>query len=227
MLQEIRPPPPCERYPIVRRSELRLLAIAGPPVLDPARLPDACAAAEAGGVTAIQLRVKQLPAARIMELALRLRERLTIPLYVNDRADIALACGADGVHVGAEDLPPSAVRALAGDTLCIGVSVGAEEEVARALREGADYWSIGSIYRTATKADAGTPIGIDGFRTLSASAPEGMTVIAIGGIDAGRVTEVLEAGADGVAVSQAVFGAPDVERSARALRRAIERSLGA
>ncbi len=211
----------------MNRSELRLLAIAGPPVLDHARLLDACVRAEAGGVTAIQLRVKQLPAARIMDLAVRLRRELTIPLYVNDRADIAIASGAHGVHVGADDLPPSAIRALAGDALRVGVSVGNQEEVARALREGADYWSIGSIYRTGTKPDAGSPIGIDGFQSLSASAPEGMIVIAIGGINAGNVGNVLEAGADGVAVSQAVFGASDVERTAQALRRAVDASLGA
>jgi thiamine-phosphate diphosphorylase len=173
-------------------------------------------------VTAVQLRAKHLPAARLLELTEELHSTLTIPVYVNDRADVALAGGARGVHVGAEDLSPIAVRAFAGDALRIGVSVGTEEEAARVLNSEVDYWSIGSIYQTGTKIDAGEPIGPTGFRELSARAPRGMTIIAIGGITAANAGEVLDAGADGVAVSSAVFGAADVERAARTLRTTID-----
>jgi thiamine-phosphate diphosphorylase len=145
-----------------------------------------------------------------------------VPVYVNDRADIALAAGAHGVHVGAEDLTPSAVRDLAGDALRVGVSVGNEEEAARALVEAADYWSIGSVFATGTKPDAGDPIGTEGFRVLADHAPEGMTVIAIGGITADNVAMVMGAGAEGVAVSRGIFGAPDPESSARAIRKAVD-----
>ena len=210
----------------MKNPELRLLAIAGPPVLEISEIVDACLAAEAGGVTAVQLRVKQLPAARVLQLAESLRRALAIPLWVNDRADVALACGAYGVHVGTEDLTPSAIRDLAGDALRVGVSVGTDAEADRALLEDVDYWSIGSIYRTGTKPDAGEPIGTDGFRSLAARAPDGMTVIAIGGIEQVNITRVLQAGADGVAVSRAVFGEPDVEGAARAMRRAIEQATG-
>jgi thiamine-phosphate diphosphorylase len=147
---------------------------------------------------------------------------MTIPVYVNDRADVALAGGARGVHVGAEDLSPAAVRGFAGDALRIGVSVGTEEEAARVLGSEVDYWSIGSIFQTGTKLDAGEPIGPTGFGKLAARAPGGMTLIAIGGITTANVAEILDAGADGVAVSSAVFGVSDVERAARTLRNTID-----
>ena len=206
----------------VRHPDLRLLAIAGPPVIELANLVDACVAAEAGGVTAVQIRAKSAPAARLLELTEALCAALMIPVYVNDRADIALAAGAHGVHVGAEDLAPSAVRDFAGDALQVGVSVGNEEEAARALVEAADYWSIGSVFATGTKPDAGDPIGTGGFRALADRAPDGMTVIAIGGITADNVAAVMGAGADGVAVSRGIFGAANPERSARATRKAVE-----
>jgi thiamine-phosphate pyrophosphorylase len=208
-------------------DDVRLVAIAGPPLVDPSRLVDACCAAEAGGATAVQLRLKRLPAARLVELSEALRRALQIPVYVNDRADVALAAGAHGVHVGAEDLPPRAVRAFAGDALRIGISVGDEVEAAQALLEPVDYWSIGSVFATSTKPDAGTPIGPEGFHALAALAPKGMTVIAIGGIVLSNVNEVLAAGAHGVAVSRGVFGESEVEQAARRLRDAIDRSLPA
>ncbi len=206
-------------------DELRLLAIAGPPVLEPARLVDACRAAVEGGVTAVQLRVKQAPAAVLLHLTESLCSALPVPIWVNDRADVALAARAHGVHVGQDDLPPTAVQALAGEALRIGVSVGTPEEAAAALRSAVDYWSIGSIYATTTKPDAGAPIGAEGFRRLAGYAPADTPVIAIGGITAEKVSEILAAGAAGVAVSSAVFGVADVQQAARRLRDAVDRGL--
>jgi thiamine-phosphate pyrophosphorylase len=206
-------------------DELRLLAIAGPPVLEPARLVDACRVAVEGGVTAVQLRVKGAPAASLLHLAESLRATLPVPVWVNDRADVALAAGASGVHLGADDLPPAAVRALAGDALLVGVSVGTPEEAEAALRAPAHYWSIGSIYATTTKPDAGAPIGTEGFRRLASLAPEGMPVVAIGGITAENAGDVIAAGAVGVAVSGGVFGAADVRQAARRIRDAIDAAL--
>ena len=204
------------------RPDLRLLAIAGPPALEMRDVVPMCLRAADGGVTAVQLRIKEAPAAALLAVATELCARLEIPVWVNDRADVALAAGACGVHVGTEDIPPTAVRAFAGDGLLIGVSVGDRDEAARALAAEVDYWSIGALYATGTKLDAGAPIGPEGFRTLAASAPTGMTTIAIGGIGPDNVADVLAAGAHGVAVSQAVFGAPDVRRAARALRDIID-----
>jgi thiamine-phosphate pyrophosphorylase len=204
------------------RSDLRLLAIAGPPVLKLRDIVEMSRRAADGGVTAVQLRIKDVPAATLLEIATQLRAALTIPVWVNDRADVALAAGACGVHVGTGDIPPAAVRAFAGDRLQVGVSVGDEAEAAAARAAAADYWSIGALYATGTKPDAGTPIGPARFRALAALAPEGMTTIAIGGIGVENVAEVLAAGAHGVAVSQAVFAAGDVRRAAQSLRDVID-----
>lgn len=206
-------------------DELRLLVIAGPPVVEPARLVDACRAAVEGGATAVQLRVKHASAADLLHLTESLRAALAVAVWVNDRADVALAAGAYGVHLGAHDLPPTAVRALAGDALRVGVSVGTPQEAEAALRGEAAYWSIGSIYATTTKPDAGEPIGPAGFRRLASLAPSGMPVMAIGGISADNAGEVIRAGAVGVAVSSAVFGAGDVQEAARRMRDAVDDAL--
>lgn len=206
-------------------ADVRLLAIAGPPVLPPARLVDACRQAVAGGVSAIQLRWKEAPAGELLQLTEALLRAVPVPVYVNDRADVALAAGAHGVHLGADDAAPDAVRRLAPRPFRIGVSVGSAEEAEAVRAADVDYWSVGAVYATTTKVDAGVPIGAAGFRALAALAPAGMPVIAIGGVSAATTAEILAAGARGIAVSAAVFGADDIEASARALRRAIDRAL--
>ncbi len=207
------------------QSELRLLVIVGPPVVDLADVVDACRAAAAGGATAVQLRAKDVPAGELTASARLLCAAVPIPVWINDRADVALLAGARGVHVGADDLSPAAVREFAGDALRVGISVGDRSEAELALASPVDYWSVGSIYRTGTKPDAGAPIGPEGFRSIAALAPAGMPVIAIGGISAANVADVLAAGACGVAVSSAVFGAPNVRAAARRLREIIDASL--
>lgn len=201
---------------------LRLLAIVGPPLVALDRVVDACRAAERGGVTAVQLRVKSASAGLLYETAVALRRQLSVPLWINDRADVALAAGAHGVHVGTDDVPPGAVRAFAGSSLAIGMSVGDAAEARAALTAEVDYWSVGAVYATGTKPDAGAPIGIAGFRRLAALAPEGMPVLAIGGISENRLSEVLDAGACGVAVSHAIFGTEDAVAAARRLRAVID-----
>jgi thiamine-phosphate pyrophosphorylase len=203
-------------------ADLRLLAIVGPPLVPWDRIVDACLAAEEGGTTAVQLRGKAAPASVLLEMADALRQRLSIPLWINDRADVALASGARGVHVGVDDITPNAVREFAGSRLAIGVSVGDTAEAGAARAAAVDYWSVGSIFATVTKPDAGEPIGIGGFRRLAALAPRAMPVIAIGGITEVRLPEVLGAGAQGVAVSHAIFGSPDIATAARCLRGVID-----
>jgi thiamine-phosphate pyrophosphorylase len=206
-------------------ADLRLLAVVGPPFVSTASVLESCLAAEAGGVTAVQVRWKSLPASELLSLTERLVGSLSVPVYVNDRADVALVCGAAGVHVGTDDLDPSRVRTMAPRPFRIGVSVGSEEEAAAVLGADVDYWSLGSIYHTNTKGNAGEPIGIAGFKRLAALAPADMPVIAIGGIDRSNVGDVLGAGAQGVAVVSAIFGSADVERKARELRAIIDETL--
>lgn len=206
--------------------DVRLLAIAGPPTVDPGRLLEACRRAEAGGVTALQVRIKEAAAHELFRLIERLVETVRIPVYVNDRADVAWAAGADGVHLGADDVPPAAIRRIAAPPFRIGVSVGTPAEASAMRGADVDYWSIGSVFATTTKHDAGRPIGIGAFANLARRAPEGMPVIAIGGITPDNAPEVLAAGADGIAVSAAVFGVPDVEARAAELRRIVDAAGG-
>jgi thiamine-phosphate diphosphorylase len=205
--------------------DLRLLAIADPEVLGGRDLVRAARAAEAGGATAVQLRMKRAGAGAMLAAARRLLAELTVPLYLNDRADVAWAARAHGVHVGADDLPADALRAVAPREFRIGVSVGTPAEADAARRADPDYWSLGSVFATASKADAGAPIGIPGFRALAALAPAGMPVIGIGGITADNAGALVRAGAHGVAVISAVFAAPDIERAARALREAVDSAM--
>lgn len=207
-------------------AELRLLIIAGPPVVPLDRLVASCRAAVDGGATAVQLRVKAAGAGRVLALAEQLVAELAVPVWVNDRADVALAAGARGVHVGQDDAPPAAVRAMAGDRLLIGISAGNEAEAAVARAAPVDYWSVGSVFRTGTKPDAGEPIGVEEFAALRHLAPPRMPVLAIGGITADRVSAVTGAGATGVAVSSAVLGAPDIAGAAGRFREALDAALG-
>lgn len=205
--------------------EVRLLAVAGPPAVAPGAVLDACRRAAAGGVTAVQLRWKDAAAADLLRTTEALVAALAVPVYVNDRADVALAAGAAGVHLGAEDTPPAAVRALGPRPFRIGVSVGSPDEARDVFAADVDYWSVGSVYATATKPDAGRPIGPEGFGGLAALAPRGRPVIAIGGITATNADQVLAAGAHGIAVSAAIFAAHDIERAARELRAIVDREL--
>ncbi len=203
-----------------------LVAIAGPPMVEVSALVEACRAAARGGATAVQVRVKGAPAAELLRVTEAVCAAVSIPVYVNDRADVALAARAHGVHLGPDDVPPDEIRTLAPSPFRIGISVGSATEADAALQADVDYWSIGPIFATATKPDAGPPIGASGFRKLAARAPADLPVIAIGGITATNMAEVLEAGATGVAVSRAVFSAGDTERATRALRNIIDRTLG-
>ncbi|MBI2614220.1 MAG: thiamine phosphate synthase [Gemmatimonadetes bacterium] len=205
--------------------DLRLLAIVDPDVLRGGDLVLAARAAEAGGATALQLRMKRAGAGAMLAAARRLRDELAVPLYLNDRADVAWAAQAHGVHVGADDLPVEALRLVAPRGFRIGVSVGTPAEAAAAGRAGPDYWSVGSVFATASKADAGAPIGLPGFRALAALAPAGMPVIGIGGITADNAGSLIQAGARGVAVISAIFAAADVQGAAKRIREAVDQAL--
>ena len=166
-------------------------------ILDPTTVPnpiDVALAAVAGGATALQIRMKDSHAADLLRWTLRIQEAVGIPLWVNDRADVALAAGVAGVHLGAEDVPAGRLRAVA-QTLRLGVSVGDEREAGLATGVTVDYWSVGAVFPTATKPDAGLPIGIAGFASLAARAPAGCPVLAIGGVTATAVEQLVACGA--------------------------------
>lgn len=172
-----------------------------------------------GGATMVQLRLKDANARTQVEVARALLAALPsdIPLIMNDRADLAIAAGAAGVHVGPDDLPAAAVRRLVGPRLIVGVSVGNDVEVLQAA--DADYVGIGPVFATATKGDAGAAIGIEELRRLAERCAR--PAVAIGGIDAGNAASVMTAGVAGVAVIRSLFSATNPEEAARSLRSAI------
>ena len=182
-----------------------------------------------GGATMVQLRGKQLTTLQLLEAAREVR-RVTgeagVPFIVNDRVDIALAAEADGVHVGhigQEDLPPDVARRLLGPARLVGVSVATPEEARLAEQLGADYVSVGPVYETAVKLDAGPSVGLERVRAVRAATR--LPLVAIGGITAATAGEVIRAGADGIAVISAVVAAEDISAAARQLRAAIEAAL--
>jgi thiamine-phosphate pyrophosphorylase len=177
-------------------------------------------AAVRGGATMVQLRLKHVDARLLADIARPLLAALPVPVVINDRADVALAIGAAGVHVGSDDIPVAALRRVTPPGFLIGASVGSDSEAA--LVAGADYVGIGPIYGSASKLDAGTAIGIPEFSRLAALT--GLPAVAIGGVTVETAGAVITAGAAGIAVIAAVFGGPDPESAARALRAAIDRA---
>jgi len=168
-------------------------------------------AAERGGVTSVELRLKQASARELVTAGRALVEALRVPVLINDRPDVALAVGAAGVHLGPDDVPVSYARRVAPPGFIVGASAGSPEEAA-AARE-ADYWGVGPWRATDTKPDAGAAIGIEGFSRLVALA-EGKPCIAIGGVRPEDVADVLRARGAGVAVGSGILGVDDVERAA-------------
>jgi len=184
-------------------------------------LPGVVAAAR--GVDAVQLREKDLPAGELLRLARVLRERLPphVILLVNDRADVALACGAHGVHLPEAGLPVATARHLVGEEMLVGRSVHSPSEALRAQEEGADYVVVGPVYPT--RSHPGHP-GAGPALVREVAQALRIPVLAIGGIDEARVAEVVRAGAAGVAVISAILEREDVEEAARRLRRALHRA---
>jgi thiamine-phosphate pyrophosphorylase len=169
-------------------------------------------AAERGGVTSVQLRLKRASARELVAAARMLVAALRVPLLVNDRPDVALAAGAAGVHLGPDDLPIVLVRKVVPPGFIIGASAGSPEEAAAAA--GADYWGVGPWRNTGTKADAGAALGAEGFRRI-VQRSGGKPCIAIGGVRPEDVGSVLAAGGAGVAVVSGILGEEDVEAAAR------------
>jgi len=192
-----------------------------------ARLPEVVHAAVRGGVSLVQLRDPQAKTGALIAQARALRALLAplhIPLIINDRVDVALAAGADGVHVGQSDMRPEDARALLGPGRLIGLSVSTRQQLSAADLRAVDYLGVGPVYDTPTKPDADPAIGCAGLRELAATCQ--LPAVAIGGIHAGNAAQVIEAGVQGVAVVSAICAASDPERAARDLASIVRGALG-
>ena len=189
-------------------------------------LEEAAEAALRGGATILQLREKDLPHGEFLREALALKTlcaRYGVPLIVNDDVDIALKCGADGVHIGQHDAPAAEVRRRIGQDMLLGVSAQTVEQAVMAERDGADYLGVGAVFSTGTKLDA-DDVSYDTLQAICAAVS--IPVVAIGGITLDNIAALAGSGIDGVAVVSAIFAAPEIEKASRALREAVRKELG-
>lgn len=176
------------------------------------------AAAVKGGVTLVQLREKTASTRAFIEQARvlkRLLAPLRVPLLINDRIDVALAAGADGAHVGQQDMPVALARQLLGPAAIIGLSITELGQVRDRDVELADYLGVGPIFAQSTKLDATPPLGLDGLAEVRRASSK--PIVAIGGVSAANADAVRSAGADGIAVVSAIMGADDPRAAAAAL----------
>ena len=183
-------------------------------------------AALRGGVTCVQLREKKLHEAAFLQEArdiCALCRRYGIPFIVNDNVDVAIACGADGIHVGQEDLSAGEVRRRVGGDMILGVSVHTVEEARQAVRDGGDYLGLGAVFPTSTKDDV-DQMPAETLRAICQAVD--VPIVAIGGINRGNLLQLSGSGVDGVALVSAIFGAEDIEGTCRELRALSEEMVG-
>lgn len=179
-----------------------------------------------GGVTAVQLRSKLLDDGPFLSLAQRVKSACdlhAIPFIINDRVDVAVAVGADGVHVGVDDLPLPVARQLLSDDAILGYSPASEDQTAAAKSLGADYVGLGPVFATGSKDDAGAAIGLEMLsrRAVLAQLP----TVGIGGISISSAGDVVTAGVDGVAVIGAILRSEEPKASSAGLLREVNRAL--
>jgi thiamine-phosphate pyrophosphorylase len=175
------------------------------------------------GIACVQLREKTLPFREFLNQALALKPILAaagIPLLINDRVDIALAAGANGVHLGQSDMPCETARRLLGSDAVIGLSVETWEDVTEAQDLDVDYLGVSPIFATPTKTDTKTPWGLDGLAEIRAYSRH--PLVAIGGLHFANASDIIKAGADAIAVVSAICSAKDPHASARELVRCFD-----
>ncbi|MDO8320502.1 thiamine phosphate synthase [Rhodoferax sp.] len=198
---------------------LRLYLVTDQASLRGRTVADVVLAAVQGGVSCVQLREKALATPNFVALALAVKNLLApfdVPLVINDRIDVALACGAQGLHLGQSDMPVALARQLLPPEVFIGLSVENLSDVARAAGQAVDYLGISPVYATLTKTDTATPWGVAGVRQVRAMT--GLPLVAIGGIHQANAAEVLHAGADGLAVVSAICSAPNPQAAAQSFQ---------
>ncbi len=185
-------------------------------------LPEAVRFALKGGVRAVQLREKDLPVRELLSLARELRgitREFGAKLFINDRVDVAVAVDADGVHLGGQSMPASAVRKIVGSGMLIGVSAHNMSEAKEAEAGGADFITFGPLFPTPSKMKYGSPMGLGSFMDVKRRV--NLPIFGLGGIHGGNIGQVLGAGADGIAMISAILSADDIQRAAELMVRRI------
>lgn len=172
-----------------------------------------------GGATCVQLREKNLDQAAFLSEAIAMKTlcgQFHAPLIINDDVDIAVKCGADGVHVGQSDMEAGSVRTLVGENMILGVSAQTVEQAVAAEKAGADYLGVGAVFPTSTKPDA-ADVPLQTLREICAAVS--IPVVAIGGINSENLPRLAGSGIDGVALVSAIFAAADIQSACAALRK--------
>jgi len=195
---------------------LRVILVTDAQLLQGREWVSVCAAAVRGGATAVQVRHPSASARELADLTRTLMDALPVPVFVNDRLDVALVVDAAGVHLGADDVPVALARRIAPEGFLIGASVGTTEEVEGGI--GADYWGVGPLHDTTTK-DAGPPLGLEGFGRIVAAA-KGTPCVGIGGVAPADVPGVVAAAGVGIAVVSGILAAEDPEAATASYVRA-------
>ena len=178
-----------------------------------------------GGVTMVQLREKDASTLDFYNLAMRLKSILrpyNVPLIINDRLDIALACDAEGLHIGQSDMPYAVARRLLGKDRIIGLSVESIQDATDANNLDVDYIGISPVFGTQTKTDTAPALGLEGIREITRIS--GHPSVGIGGINLTNAQDIIQAGANGISVVSAIMSAPDPRQSARQLKEIINKS---
>ena len=183
---------------------------------------DVVSAAVRGGVTCVQLREKHcstrefIREARTLQLLLQHQQ---IPLIINDRLDVALAIGADGIHLGQNDMPLADARRLVGENMIIGISAENVDDAVAAEQEGADYIGISPVFTTTTKIDTAAPLGLAGIRLIRRAVR--IPLVGIGGVNVSNIRDIVCAGANGAAVVSAIVAAACPETAAAELKKLL------
>jgi thiamine-phosphate pyrophosphorylase len=199
------------------RLDLSLYLVTDPGLCAERGIVETVVAAVRGGVTLVQLRDKHASDAALADQARRLKAALAgsgVPLIINDRLEVALASGADGLHIGQDDGDVAAARAALGPEAILGLSVQTHDQLARLDPTALDYLGLGPVFATASKHDHAAPLGFAGLASLVAASP--LPSVAIGGLKAEHLAATRGAGARGLAVISAICGTPDPEAAARA-----------
>lgn len=207
---------------------VRLYLVTDPRYCPAPRLLELAPALALAGVSMIQVREKDTSARELIEITRSLVARvrpLGVPVIVNDRADVAVAAEADGVHLGRSDLPLTSARAILGPDAIIGASVESVDEPGLAEFETADYLAVSPVFQTPTKLDTTTPLGLEGVAAVASRSR--VPVVGIGGIGSDEAASVIGAGAEGVAVISAILASPDPIASAKTLRSVVDAAFRA
>jgi len=176
------------------------------------------------GASMIQLRAKNLDAGEFLDLALRISNILgphNIPFIINDKVDISKACKADGVHLGQKDMSLSQARKILGNDKIIGISVNTVKQALKAEKEGADYLGASPLFYTDSKKDLDPELGLKGLQEMRKQVK--IPILAIGGINSDNASEVMAAGADGIAVISAILGSDNISRATQKLLKAVNK----